>query len=228
MKTIVGKVVVLGQQGAGKTSTVTRYVENTFSPQIAPTVGASFFSKKIEFCDKVVKLQIWDTAGQERFKAMAPMFYRNANAAILIYDITSASSFESMKGWVVELRRNVEGAMVLCVLGNKIDLVNKREVSKDEAVSYAKSIGAQYYEVSALTDQGIELAFENMALELLNMLNKGSPTHLRVYDSEDMENIMAASSELEATDVAREEIVNISINSIAHGSSVKPNCCLIF
>lgn len=75
------------------------------------------------------KFQIWDTAGQERFKAMAPMFYRNANAALLIFDITSSSSFESMKGWVQELKRNVDEPMVLCVVGNKIDLADNRKVS---------------------------------------------------------------------------------------------------
>ncbi|KAL3286596.1 hypothetical protein HHI36_001096 [Cryptolaemus montrouzieri] len=153
MKTVVGKVVVLGHQGVGKTSTCLRYVENSFNQQISPTIGASFFSSKIKAMDRIVKLQIWDTAGQERFKAMAPMFYRNANAAILMFDITSEASFESMKGWISELKRNVEESMVLCVLGNKIDLVDRRVVLRDEALGYSKTIGAQYFEISAKTDQ---------------------------------------------------------------------------
>lgn len=80
---------------------------------------------------KVINLfspKIWDTAGQERFKAMAPMFYRNANAALLVFDISQAKTFESMKMWVLELKRNVEEAMVLCVIGNKTDITEARKV----------------------------------------------------------------------------------------------------
>jgi Ras-related protein Rab-21 len=112
----------------GKTSTVIRYVENSFSHHITPTVGASFFSCKLLIDNITVKLQIWDTAGQERFKAMAPMFYRNANAALIVFDITSAQTFESMQGWVLELKKNVDNPMVLCVVGNKIDLAKNRQV----------------------------------------------------------------------------------------------------
>jgi Ras-related protein Rab-21 len=157
MKTIVGKVVVLGYQGVGKTSTVIRYVENSFSHHITPTVGASFFSCKLLIDNITVKLQIWDTAGQERFKAMAPMFYRNANAALIVFDITSAQTFESMQGWVLELKKNVDNPMVLCVVGNKIDLAKNRQVSRDEAIQYARSIGATYHECSAMQDQVIAM-----------------------------------------------------------------------
>ncbi|XP_018568480.1 ras-related protein RHN1 [Anoplophora glabripennis] len=221
MKTIIGKVVVLGYQGVGKTCTVIRYVENTFSKQIAPTVGASFFSCKLNIEGTQVTLQIWDTAGQERFKAMAPMFYRNANAALLIFDITSSSSFESMKGWVQELKRNVDEPMVLCVVGNKIDLADKRQVTRDEAVQYSKTIGASYMECSAMADQGIGLIFEKIALGLLRLSGQKTNHTLKVYDDD----IMATSSELEATDTANEETVNISIHSIAHGRTVKSKCC---
>lgn len=223
MKTIVGKVVVLGHQGVGKTSTIMRYVENTYSPNIVPTIGASFFSCKLTIDEVTVKLQIWDTAGQERFKAMAPMFYRNANAALLVFDITSYDSFEKMQGWVTELKRNVEESMVLCVIGNKIDLKSKRQVDKDEAVQYSKSIGASYHECSALEDKGIGIVFEDLANGLCRLAGHNNNHTLKVY--EDIDDIMAKSSELEPTDVGNEETVNVSIKSIAHGSSVKSTCC---
>ncbi|RZC36778.1 ras-related protein RABF2b [Asbolus verrucosus] len=225
MKTIVGKVVVLGHQGVGKTSTVIRYVENSFSQHITPTVGASFFSCKLLVEDITVKLQIWDTAGQERFKAMAPMFYRNANAALIVFDITSTVSFESMQGWVVELTRNVESPMVLCVVGNKIDLAKNREVSRDDAIQYARSIGATYHECSAMHDQGVGLVFDDIARGLVRMSGSHNDHNLKVYDTENIDNIMANSSELEATDTGKEETVNLSISSIAHGNTVKPKCC---
>ncbi|KAJ3648404.1 hypothetical protein Zmor_020209 [Zophobas morio] len=225
MKTIVGKVVVLGHQGVGKTSTVIRYVENSFTHHITPTVGASFFSCKILIDDITVKLQIWDTAGQERFKAMAPMFYRNANAALIVFDITSQQSFESMQGWVVELQRNVESPMVLCVVGNKIDLSKNREVTRDEAIQYARSIGASYHECSAMQDQGVGVVFDDVARGLIRLFGNTTDHNLKVYDSENIDNIMASSSELEATDTGKEETVNLSIRSIAHGNTVKPKCC---
>jgi Ras-related protein Rab-21 len=225
MKTIVGKVVVLGYQGVGKTSTVIRYVENSFSHHITPTVGASFFSCKLLIDNITVKLQIWDTAGQERFKAMAPMFYRNANAALIVFDITSAQTFESMQGWVLELKKNVDNPMVLCVVGNKIDLAKNRQVSRDEAIQYARSIGATYHECSAMQDQGVELVFDDVARGLIRIFGTNVDHNLKVYDTENIDNIMANSSELEATDTGKEETVNLSINSIAHGNMVKPKCC---
>ncbi|CAG9813758.1 unnamed protein product [Phaedon cochleariae] len=221
MKHIVGKVVLLGYQGVGKTSTVTRYVENTFNHHVTPTVGASFFSCKIKVDENYVTLQIWDTAGQERFKAMAPMFYRNANAALLVFDITSPTSFEGMKMWVQEVKRNVEEAMVLCVVGNKTDLNDQRKVSREEAIEYSRSIGAIYLESSALTDQGTGLIFEKIAQELLKLSGEGSSSTLKVFDND----FMAKSSELEATDIGTEENVNLSIGSIAHGNSVQSRCC---
>jgi Ras-related protein Rab-21 len=225
MKTIVGKVVVLGYQGVGKTSTVIRYVENSFSHHITPTVGASFFSCKLLIDNITVKLQIWDTAGQERFKAMAPMFYRNANAALIVFDITSAQTFESMQGWVLELKKNVDNPMVLCVVGNKIDLAKNRQVSRDEAIQYARSIGATYHECSAMQDQGVELVFDDVARGLIRIFGTNVDHNLKVYDTENIDSIMANSSELEATDTGKEETVNLSINSIAHGNMVKPKCC---
>ncbi|XP_030760219.1 ras-related protein RABF2b [Sitophilus oryzae] len=221
MKPIVAKLVVLGLWGVGKSSTVIRYAERTFK-KVTPTVGASFFSCKLTIGNIPVLLQVWDTAGEERFKAMAPMFYRNANAALLVFDITNYASFESIKGWVQELRKNILEPMILCVVGNKIDLSSKRKVSRDEALQYANSIGALYHESSAKTDQGVGLIFESIARELIKVSGK-----IANDDSnfEDDDNMMAKSSELEATETAVEETVNLSINSIAHGRSVQNRCC---
>lgn len=98
-------------------------------------------------------LQVWDTAGQERFKAMAPLYYRNANAALLVFDLTQYNSFVEIKSWVQELQRNVQEPMVLSLVGNKLDLEEKRAVSREEAALYATSIGGNYFETSALQDQ---------------------------------------------------------------------------
>lgn len=188
MKTIEAKIVVLGAQGVGKTSMVVRYIGRMFSHHISPTIGASFFTCKINIEDTRVKLQVWDTAGQERFKSMAPMYYRNANAALLVFDITQYDSFTSVQTWVKELQRNVVEPMVLSVIGNKTDLSEQRKVSREEAFQYAQSIGGNYFESSALQDEGIEEVFLNTAVGLIRLSEDGVCSSLRVYDSADSVN----------------------------------------
>ncbi|XP_067143017.1 uncharacterized protein [Centruroides vittatus] len=171
-KSIEAKVVVLGLQGVGKTSIILRYVGQVFSRHVSPTIGASFFTCRMSVNDCHVTLQIWDTAGQERFRSMAPLYYRNANAAFLVFDVTNYESFTIMKTWVEELQRNVEEPVTMCILGNKIDLELKRTVDKKEASQYAISIGALYFETSAITFEGIEDAFIHIAEELVNNYEK--------------------------------------------------------
>jgi Ras-related protein Rab-21 len=169
MRSLEAKIVVLGSQGVGKTSLVLRYVGKLFPHTVSPTIGASFFTFKMTVENYRVKLQLWDTAGQERFRSMAPMYYRKANAAMLVYDITSLSSFESIQGWVTELKRNVEGGLVLCLVGNKTDLGSQRAVSREQAQEYAESIDACFFETSALTNSGVQEAFLRVSLGLIKM-----------------------------------------------------------
>lgn len=102
------KIVVLGSQGVGKTSLLHRFVFNVAS-QHPSTIGASFLTKRVVDVDSgsTVRLQIWDTAGQERFRSISKLYYRGANAALLCYDITSASSFTEMGRWLLELHSNL-------------------------------------------------------------------------------------------------------------------------
>ncbi|XP_043664135.1 ras-related protein RabJ [Vespula pensylvanica] len=185
MKNIVGKVVVLGSQGVGKTSIVRRYIENAVNRPINPTVGASFFTCKLNIADTEVKLQVWDTAGEERFKSMAPMYYRNANAAMLVFDVTRYNSFTAIKNWVTELKRNVEEQMVLTVIGNKSDLFNDREVDSEEGRFYATKIGATYHETSVLHNDGIENVFLAIAKGLIDLSSGNTQiiSSLRISDS---------------------------------------------
>ncbi|KAK0520710.1 hypothetical protein OC834_006930 [Tilletia horrida] len=129
------KVVILGSQGVGKTSMVHRYTVESFNPRATPsTIGAQFSTKKI-ICDGVkVRLQLWDTAGQERYKSMMPLYYRGSHAAVIVYDITSRQSFEDVKGWVEELRKNMADDLVIHIVGSKLDLAeNARAVELGEA-----------------------------------------------------------------------------------------------
>ncbi|XP_060808725.1 ras-related protein Rab-31 isoform X1 [Amyelois transitella] len=228
MKVIEAKIVVLGSQGVGKTSLVVRYIGKMFSKHISPTIGASFFTCNINVGDARVKLQVWDTAGQERFRSMAPMYYRNANAALLVFDITSVTSFAAIKSWVKELQSNVPENMVLSVVGNKCDLDESRAVSRSEATQYAASIGAHYCETSALHDQGIDQVFLSTATELLEMSESNSMSSMRSYDSSDGESArlpVGSPSEEAATHTGKVELPAWSVDSIAHGELQKNMCC---
>ncbi|KAH9955551.1 P-loop containing nucleoside triphosphate hydrolase protein [Russula dissimulans] len=131
---IDAKVVVMGNSGVGKTSLLQRYTQNKFDPKNATsTTGAFFVAKKVTLNGVKVRLQLWDTAGQERFRSMAPMYYRGANAALLLYDITNHVSFQDVRGWLKELKKNCPADLITYIVGSKTDLSHLRQVSSDLA-----------------------------------------------------------------------------------------------
>ncbi|KAG9255855.1 P-loop containing nucleoside triphosphate hydrolase protein [Emericellopsis atlantica] len=143
MASLEAKIVVLGAQGVGKTSLVTRYCKGAWNPATTTsTVGASFLTKRVvdSDSDTTVRLQIWDTAGQERFRSISRLYYRGANACILCYSITDAQSFVEMGIWLTELRRNLPRDVVLHVVGTKADIVAKdpsaRQVPFERCIAY--------------------------------------------------------------------------------------------
>jgi len=122
-KPVQVKLVLLGEAAVGKSSVVMRFVQNDFSENKEPTIGAAFLTQKCRLEDRVLRYEIWDTAGQERFHSLAPMYYRNAQAAVVVYDITKATSLEKAKSWVKELQRQANPNIVIALVGNKLDLV---------------------------------------------------------------------------------------------------------
>ncbi|KAH7931345.1 ras-domain-containing protein [Leucogyrophana mollusca] len=131
---IDAKIVVMGNTGVGKTSLLHRYTQNKFDPRnTTSTTGAFFVTKKVYVDGLKVRLQLWDTAGQERFRSMAPMYYRGANAALLLYDITNASTFEDVRGWLEELKKNCPPELIIYIVGSKADLHHHRQVTSDLA-----------------------------------------------------------------------------------------------
>lgn len=131
---IDSKIVIMGNSGVGKTSLLQRYTQNKFDPKnITSTSGAFFVTKKVFIKGLKVRLQLWDTAGQERFRSMAPMYYRGANAALLLYDITNASTFNDIRGWLEELKRNCSPDLIIYIVGSKADLYRSRAVTPDLA-----------------------------------------------------------------------------------------------
>ncbi|CAG9327566.1 unnamed protein product [Blepharisma stoltei] len=173
------KIVLLGDQGVGKSSIVLRFVKDDYNDEQNATVGASYTGKILQVNDKMIKFNIWDTAGQERYQSLAKMYYRDANAAIMVYDITKRSSFDGIMRWYKELKDFGPRNMVVCIAGNKEDLVEMEDVQQSEAKSFAKSIGAIYRKVSAKTSYGVEQMFKDLAVRLDTGEDVSTPKHMK-------------------------------------------------
>ncbi|KAJ2448909.1 hypothetical protein GGF42_004947 [Coemansia sp. RSA 2424] len=170
-RALEAKVAILGKQAVGKTSLVTRYVHHTFSDRTPSTIGASFVTAKIDVDGWECRLQLWDSAGQERFRSMTQMYYRGANAVVLVYDITSEDSFKDVDAWVQELKQNIDiESTVLLLVGNKLDLApGRRQVEYSRARDYIKAITGDemaLLEVSCRDDDGVADVFYNLANRL--------------------------------------------------------------
>jgi len=170
------KLCVLGDSGVGKSSIVQRFVHNTFNPSVESTIGASFMTKCMLVDECTYKFNIWDTAGQERYRSLAPMYYRNAGAAIIVYDVTSQLTFQSVKGWIRELQLHGSSNVVMAIAGNKSDLEGRREVTLKEARDYANTVNAAFVETSALTAVNIHELFKEIALKLPKKVAAERPT----------------------------------------------------
>ena len=172
-------MVLLGDTGVGKSSLVLRFVTNNFKPYNESTIGASFMSKLVNVAGKQIKFQIWDTAGQEKYHSLAPMYYRSAAAAMIVYDITREVTFNTLKNWVQELRNSGPKDIALAIAGNKSDLADEREVPTNIAEAYAKEIDAIYLETSAKTDLNVQDIF----LQLSHRLPAPSATDASVLNA---------------------------------------------
>jgi len=158
--------VLLGESSVGKSSLVLRFVKNAFMEYQESTIGAAFLTQTVSLNDATVKFEIWDTAGQERYHSLAPMYYRGAHAAVVVFDITSSDSFERAKSWVKELQRQGNPNIVIALAGNKLDLAENRKVSTQEAMSYADENGLLYMETSAKTAANVNELFVAIAKKL--------------------------------------------------------------
>ena len=161
------KVVLLGESAVGKTSIITRFVENKFKQDTMSSLSANFVSKKIEIGNnKSIKFDIWDTAGQEKYRALAKIFYQDSKIVILVYDITNKNSFNELKNyWYEKVKENSSSDVIFAIAGNKCDLYEKEEVEKTEGEKFAKEIGAIFHETSALNSNGINELFTEIAMK---------------------------------------------------------------
>ena len=132
------------------------------------SIGVDFKTKQIEIDERLIKMQIWDTAGHEKFRTITTSYYKSAHAIIILYDITELSSFEHIKNWMIEIDKFGKQGVLKIIAGNKKDLEEKRQVSKEMAESYAEKNGIKFIEVSAKDSTNIEKLFFDIVKELLD------------------------------------------------------------
>jgi len=172
-KVLESKVVFLGDAGVGKSSICQRYVNNKVSETYEVTIGGAYLQQKVTLKNgMIMRLHLWDTGGEERFKAMTPLYYRDANAAILVYDVTDMKSFKSLEDWVRELDSKVKQEnLTLVMAGNKCDVDDsQRKVSYDVAKRFADNNSMMFFEVSALKGTSISEMFKTMSEEIFKNL----------------------------------------------------------
>ena len=157
------KLVLLGDSGVGKTNLISRYISNSFDENTRATIGVEFFCKNFRINKKrTIKVEIWDTAGQERYKAITSVYYKGAKGAFIVYDITSRKTFENVDKWIGEIKERTTDDVKLIIIGNKTDLKNEREITREEALVKFEDRDIPIIETSALEDTNVNEAFINL------------------------------------------------------------------
>ncbi|THU45906.1 hypothetical protein C4D60_Mb02t22900 [Musa balbisiana] len=193
------KLVFLGDQSVGKTSIITRFMYDKFDTtyqvlgsaaklfcgrELGPgaTIGIDFLSKTMYLEDRTVRLQLWDTAGQERFRSLIPSYIRDSSVAVIVYDVSSKycfsgidlkfsdrQSFLSTSKWIEEVHTARGDDVIIVLVGNKTDLVDKRQVSTEEGEAKAREFGVMFIETSAKAGFNIKPLFRKIAASLPGM-----------------------------------------------------------
>ena len=164
------KLIVVGNQGTGKSCILNRFINDSFDENYQATIGLDFHSKIVTIHNQDIRLILYDTAGQEKFRSLIPMYIREAQIILLIYDITNKNSFDSIPNWMEEISEVKKNDIIYALVGNKIDLEKQRAVSFEEGKKFADENKLLFQEVSAKSGANIGNLFEVQIYE--NIYNK--------------------------------------------------------
>ena len=171
------KICLLGDVSVGKTSIASRFCKNVFSENYINTIGGAYQQQNLVLNNGTkMKLHIWDTSGQDRFRSMTNLYYRDAQVAILTYDVTNEASLESLDYWLKELNDKVDqDNMLLCLAGNKNDVdPNEKKVPTAKGKEYAETHNMVFFETSAKTGSGVKELFQAIAAREFEVLSAGN------------------------------------------------------
>ena len=161
------KVLLLGDSSVGKTCFLLRFTEDTYTDNHISTIGVDYKLKLYKNEDQLVKIQIWDTAGQDRFRSITKNYFRGSHGIMLIYDITSLSSFNNIKTWILQIRESLGDQANIVLIGNKVDLESNRKVQFEEGYKLANQNKMGYFETSAKEDINMQKVFDFLCKEML-------------------------------------------------------------
>ncbi|EFA83924.1 Rab GTPase [Heterostelium album PN500] len=168
------KYIIIGDMGVGKSCLLHQFTENKFVPDNPHTIGVEFGTRIVDVNNKKIKLQIWDTAGQERFRAVTRSYYRGAAGALLVYDITRRITYNHLTNWLTDARNLTNPNTIIMLIGNKKDLEGQRDVTYEEASTFAKQNGLIFVESSAKTGENVEEAFLRTAKLIFQSVQEGN------------------------------------------------------
>ena len=187
------QILLIGDSSVGKTSLIQRYANGIFKEEYLATVGLDYYTKQEMINNLNVLVKLWDTAGQERFKALTPNYFRNAEGVVLAYDVTNSESFENLKFWINSIKSNLGEKNIfipIIIIGNKIDMEDMRDITKEDASKFAKENNYKYFETSAKTGEGVDEAIRDLVNQVLtnsdkNEAAKGERKSVKIEDNKD-------------------------------------------
>ncbi|KAG2553531.1 ras-related protein Rab-2-A-like isoform X1 [Panicum virgatum] len=169
----VFKCITIGDAGVGKSCLLLQFTEQRFRSELDPTLGCDCSTRIVDIYGKPTRLQIWDTAGQELYSSINKSYYRGAEVAILVYDITRRATFDHVARWLKDSMEVASANLTTILVGNKCDLSDRRTVSYEEGESFAKTHGLFFMESSAKTSHNVEEAFTMAARTVWEKIEQG-------------------------------------------------------
>ena len=171
-KGIFISLITLGESMVGKTSLISKYIEDIFEDSLVTTIGFDFKLKTIIKNNKIIQLKIWDTAGQERFNSIQKQYYKNIDGILLIFDLTDLSTFNNLNQWFDKIERESPKNCSIVLVGNKCDKKDMIQINKDDASNFAnEKFGIKYFETSAKTGFNVNEIFDYLVDEILTIKN---------------------------------------------------------
>ena len=160
------KLIIVGDSGVGKTNLISRFASDKFQSNSKATIGVEFIYKTLKINKEIFKVEIWDTAGQERYKSITSAYYKGAKGAIIVYDITSETSFNNIENWINEVKSKASNNIQIMIIGNKTDLYKERKISVEKGIEKAKTLNFHLFEGSALDKTNVKEAFNYLLKEM--------------------------------------------------------------
>ena len=165
------KYIIIGDASVGKSNLLMKFTHNKFTDEYQTTIGVEFGAKNIHINEQIYRIQIWDTAGQENFRSITRAYFKNCVCAMVVYDITCRKSFENVQNWLQDVHDQSPETVLIALIGNKVDLEDKRVVSTDEGQDYAAQNSLLFMETSAKSGEGVEEIFKKTAQEIEKKIN---------------------------------------------------------